>query len=215
MKKIHLQRVAPADIEARSMELIAQELGERVFSPEQLPVIKRAIHTSADFDYADNLVFSADAVAKGIAAIKESCTIVTDTQMAFSGINKRVLEKFGGRAVCFMSDPDVAAEAKARGVTRATVSMERAAAMEGPVILAVGNAPTALVRACELMDEGKFRPALVIGVPVGFVNVVESKELLLSMDVPHIVARGRKGGSNIAAAICNALLYQASGNARE
>ncbi|MBM6925429.1 precorrin-8X methylmutase [Pseudoflavonifractor phocaeensis] len=215
MKKIHLQRVAPADIEARSMELIAQELGERVFSPEQLPVIKRAIHTSADFDYADNLVFSADAVAKGIAAIKESCTIVTDTQMAFSGINKRVLEKFGGRAVCFMSDPDVAAEAKARGETRATVSMERAAALEGPVILAVGNAPTALVRACELMDEGKFRPALVIGVPVGFVNVVESKELLLSMDVPHIVARGRKGGSNIAAAICNALLYQASGNARE
>ena len=197
------------------MELIAQELGERVFSPEQLPVIKRAIHTSADFDYADNLVFSADAVAKGIAAIKESCTIVTDTQMAFSGINKRVLEKFGGRAVCFMSDPDVAAEAKARGETRATVSMERAAALEGPVILAVGNAPTALVRACELMDEGKFRPALVIGVPVGFVNVVESKELLLSMDVPHIVARGRKGGSNIAAAICNALLYQASGNARE
>ena len=215
MKKIHLQRVAPADIEARSMELIAQELGERVFSPEQLPVIKRAIHTSADFDYADNLVFSADAVAKGIAAIKESCTIVTDTQMAFSGINKRVLEKFGGRAVCFMSDPDVAAEAKARGETRATVSMERATALEGPVILAVGNAPTALVRACELMDEGKFRPALVIGVPVGFVNVVESKELLLSMDVPHIVARGRKGGSNIAAAICNALLYQASGNARE
>ena len=215
MKKIHLQRVAPADIEARSMELIAQELGERVFSPEQLPVIKRAIHTSADFDYADNLVFSAGAVAEGIAAIKGGCTIVTDTQMAFSGINKRVLEKFGGRAVCFMSDPDVAAEAKARGETRATVSMERAAALEGPVILAVGNAPTALVRACELMDEGKFRPALVIGVPVGFVNVVESKELLLSMDVPHIVARGRKGGSNIAAAICNALLYQASGNARE
>ena len=215
MKKIHLQRVAPADIEARSMELIAQELGERVFPPDQLPVIKRAIHTSADFDYADNLVFSAGAVAEGIAAIKGGCTIVTDTQMAFSGINKRVLEKFGGKAVCFMSDPDVAAEAKARGETRATVSMERAAALEGPVILAVGNAPTALVRACELMDEGKFRPALVIGVPVGFVNVVESKELLLSMDVPHIVARGRKGGSNIAAAICNALLYQASGNARE
>ena len=215
MKKIQLQRVAPADIEERSMEIIGQELGERVFPADQLPVIKRVIHTSADFDYADNLVFSAGAVEKGIAAIKGGCTIVTDTQMAFSGVNKRVLEKFGGKAVCFMSDPDVAAEAKARGETRATVSMERAAALEGPVILAVGNAPTALVRACQLMDEGKFRPALVIGVPVGFVNVVESKELLLTMDVPHIVARGRKGGSNVAAAICNALLYQASNNARE
>ena len=215
MKKIQLQRVAPADIEERSMEIIGQELGERVFPADQLPVIKRVIHTSADFDYADNLVFSAGAVEKGIAAIKGGCTIVTDTQMAFSGVNKRVLEKFGGKAVCFMSDPDVAAEARERGETRATVSMERAAALEGPVILAVGNAPTALVRACQLMDEGKFRPALVIGVPVGFVNVVESKELLLTMDVPHIVARGRKGGSNVAAAICNALLYQASNNARE
>ncbi len=215
MKKIQLQRVAPADIEERSMEIIGQELGERVFPADQLPVIKRVIHTSADFDYADNLVFSAGAVEQGVAAIKGGCTIVTDTQMAFSGVNKRVLEKFGGKAVCFMSDPDVAAEAKERGETRATVSMERAAALEGPVILAVGNAPTALVRACQLMDEGKFRPALVIGVPVGFVNVVESKELLLTMDVPHIVARGRKGGSNVAAAICNALLYQASNNARE
>ena len=215
MKKVELQRVAPADIEARSMEIIGQELGDRVFPADQLPVIKRAIHTSADFDYADNLVFSDGAVEKGIAAIKGGCTIVTDTQMAFSGVNKKVLEKFGGKAVCFMSDLDVAAEAKERGETRATVSMERAAALEGPVILAVGNAPTALVRACQLMDEGKFRPALVIGVPVGFVNVVESKELLLTMDVPHIVARGRKGGSNVAAAICNALLYQASNNARE
>ena len=215
MKKIQLQRVAPADIEERSMEIIGQELGERAFPADQLPVIKRVIHTSADFDYADNLVFSAGAVEQGVAAIKGGCTIVTDTQMAFSGVNKRVLEKFGGKAVCFMSDPDVAAEAKERGETRATVSMERAAALKGPVVLAVGNAPTALVRACQLMDEGKFRPALVIGVPVGFVNVVESKELLLTMDVPHIVARGRKGGSNVAAAICNALLYQASNNARE
>ena len=215
MKKIELQRVAPAEIEARSMEIIGQELGDRVFPADQLPVIKRAIHTSADFDYADNLVFSPGAVAAGIAAIKGGCTIVTDTQMAFSGVNKKVLEKFGGKAVCFMSDPDVAAEAKERGETRATVSMERAARLEGPLVLAIGNAPTALVRACELIEEGKLAPALVIGVPVGFVNVVESKELLLTMNVPHIVARGRKGGSNIAAAICNALLYQASNNARE
>ena len=215
MKKIELQRVAPAEIEARSMEIIGEELGDRVFPADQLPIIKRALHTSADFDYADNLVFSPGAVAAGIAAIKGGCTIVTDTQMAFSGVNKKVLEKFGGKAVCFMSDPDVAAEAKERGETRATVSMERAARLEGPLVLAIGNAPTALVRACELMEEGKLAPALVIGAPVGFVNVVESKELLLTMNVPHIVARGRKGGSNIAAAICNALLYQASNNARE
>ena len=215
MKKVELQRVAPAEIEARSMEIIGEELGDRVFPADQLPIIKRAIHTSADFDYADNLVFSPGAVAAGIAAIKGGCTILTDTQMAFSGVNKKVLEKFGGKAVCFMSDPDVAAEAKERGETRATVSMERAARLEGPLVLAIGNAPTALVRACELMEEGKMAPALVIGAPVGFVNVVESKELLLTMNVPHIVARGRKGGSNIAAAICNALLYQASNNARE
>ena len=215
MKEIHLQRVAPADIEARSMELIGQELGDRPFPAEELSVVKRVIHTTADFDYADSLVFSPGAVEAGIQAIRAGCTIVTDTQMAFSGVNKRVLEKFGGRAVCFMSDPDVAAEAKARGETRATVSMEKAARLSGPLVLVVGNAPTALVRACQLMDEGKLRPALVIGVPVGFVNVVESKELLLTMPVPHIVARGRKGGSNVAAAICNALLYQASGNARE
>ena len=207
MKKIELQRVAPADIEARSMEIIGQELGDRVFPADQLPIIKRAIHTSADFDYADNLVFSPDAVAAGIAAIKGGCTIVTDTQMAFSGVNKKVLEKFGGKAVCFMSDPDVAAEAKERGETRATVSMERAAQLEGPLVLAIGNAPTALVRACELIEEGKMAPALVIGVPVGFVNVVQSKELIMQTQAPYIVARGRKGGSNIAACICNALLY--------
>ena len=213
--KVELQRVAPAEIEQRSMEIITAELGERSFPPEVLPVVKRVIHTTADFDYAGNLVFSPGAVERGIEAVRNGCTIVTDTQMAWSGVNKRVLEKFGGRAVCFMSDPDVAAEAKERGETRATVSMERAAQLEGPLVLAIGNAPTALVRACEHIEEGKMAPALVIGVPVGFVNVVESKELLLTMDTPHIVARGRKGGSNVAAAICNALLYQASNNARE
>ncbi|WP_297716404.1 precorrin-8X methylmutase [Intestinimonas sp.] len=213
--KVELQRVAPAEIEARSMEIIQSELGDRTFPAEVLPVVKRVIHTTADFDYADNLVFSPGAVERGIAAIKAGCTIVTDTQMARSGINKRVLEKFGGEAVCFMSDPDVAAEAKDRGVTRAAVSMERAAGLEGALILALGNAPTALVRACELLEEGAMKPALIIGAPVGFVNVVESKELLLTEDVPYIVARGRKGGSNVAAAICNAMLYLASGNVRE
>ena len=212
---IQLQRVAPAEIEQRSMEIIASEMGTTSFTQEQLPIVKRCIHTSADFDYVKNLRFTAGAVEAGLAAIRAGCTIVTDTQMARSGINKKVLGKFGGQAVCFMSDEDVAAEAKARGETRATVSMERAAALMGPVILAVGNAPTALVRACELMEAGTFSPALVIGVPVGFVNVVESKELLASMPGEHIIAIGRKGGSNIAATICNAMLYMASGNARE
>lgn len=213
--KVELQRVAPAEIEARSMEIITRELGERTFPADQLPVVKRVIHTTADFDYADNLAFSPDAVERGIAALRAGCSIVTDTQMAKAGINKRVLGKFGGEVFCFMSDPDVAAEAKERGVTRATVSMERAAALPGRVILALGNAPTALVRACELAREGRLSPALVIGAPVGFVNVVESKELLRSLALPQIVCRGRKGGSNVAAAICNALLYLASGGERE
>lgn len=213
--KVELQRVAPAEIEARSMEIIQSELGERSFPPEVLPVVKRVIHTTADFDYADNLIFSPGAVEKGVDALKAGCVIVTDTQMARSGVNKRVLEKFGGEALCFMSDPDVAAEARDRGVTRAAVSMERAAKLDRPLILALGNAPTALVRACELLEARALKPELIIGVPVGFVNVVESKELLLTEDVPYIVARGRKGGSNVAAAICNAMLYLASGNARE
>ena len=215
MKEIHLQRVAPAEIEGRSMEIIASEMGPNSFTAQQLPIVKRCIHTSADFDYEKNLRFTPGAVEAGLAAIRAGCTIVTDTQMARAGVNKRVLERFGGEAVCFMSDPDVAEEARARGETRATVSMELAAALKGPVILAVGNAPTALVRACQLMDEGKFSPVLVIGVPVGFVNVVESKELLCSMPGEHIAAMGRKGGSNIAAAICNALLYLASDNRRD
>ena len=207
MKPIVLQQVAPAEIERRSMEILSAELGERDFPPEVLPVVKRVIHTTADFEYADNLYFSPGAVERGVAALKEGCTIVTDTQMAWSGVNKRVLEKLGGSARCFMSDP--------RGITRAAVSMERCARLTGPLILALGNAPTALVRACELMDQGKLAPALVIGAPVGFVNVVESKQLLETVAVPQIVARGRKGGSNVAAAVCNALLYIASGNIRE
>ncbi|MEG2096614.1 MAG: precorrin-8X methylmutase [Pseudoflavonifractor sp.] len=212
--KVVLQRVAPAEIEQRSMELIAAELGDRNFPPEELPVVKRVIHTTADFDYAENLEFSPGAAAKGIAALKAGCTLITDTQMAFSGVNKRVLERFGGKAVCFMSDPEVARQAKERGETRATVSMEWAARLPGPLVFAIGNAPTALVRLCELMEAGTLLPELVIGVPVGFVNVVESKNLLCTQKVPYIVARGRKGGSNVAAAICNALLYQASEDAR-
>ncbi len=201
------ETMKPMEIEKRSFEIITETLGDRRFLPENEPIIKRVIHTTADFDYADNLVFSPDAVKKGIAALKAGCDIVTDTQMARAGISKPAMKKLGGEVFCFMSDEDVAAEAKARGITRATVSMERAAALGRPIILAIGNAPTALIRIKELMDEGKITPALIIGVPVGFVNVVESKELIIASDAPYIVARGRKGGSNVAAAICNALLY--------
>ena len=202
------ETIKPMDIEKRSFEIITEILGDRKLDPENELVIKRAIHTTADFDYADNLVFSPHAVTRGIEALRGGCDIVTDTQMAKSGISKATLARLGGEVHCFMSDPDVAAEAKARGVTRALVSMEKAAKLGKPCIFAIGNAPTALIRIRELMDSGELKPALVIGVPVGFVNVVESKELIIESDVPHIVARGRKGGSNVAAAIVNALLYQ-------
>ena len=199
-----IEQIKPMDIEKRSFEIIT----DRKLDPENELVIKRAIHTSADFDYADNLVFSPHAVQKGIEALKNGCDIVTDTQMARAGINKTILGKLGGEVHCYMSDPDVAAEAKERGITRAIVSMEKASQLEKPVIFAIGNAPTALISLKEQMDAGTLHPALIVGVPVGFVNVVESKELIIGSDVPYIVARGRKGGSNVAAAICNAMLYQ-------
>ena len=200
----------PQEIETKSMEIIEEELGERAaaWPPEELLVVKRCIHTSADFDYGENLVFSPGAVEIALEALRNGVTIVTDTSMAAAGINKRSAAALGVEVRCFIADPDVAAEAKGRGVTRSAVCMERAAALGRPVIAAVGNAPTALMRIKELAEEGRFRPELVIGVPVGFVNVVEAKEMILGTDIPHIVARGRKGGSNIAAAIVNALLYQ-------
>ena len=213
--KIELKQVAPADIETRSMEIIRSELQEPL-DPANEAVILRAIHTTADFDYAKTLTFSPDAVKKGVAALKSGADIVTDTTMALSGINKRVLRKFGGEVYNFIADEAVAKEAKERGITRAAVSMERAAAMGKHLVYAIGNAPTALVRLYELWQDGQLpAPALIVGVPVGFVNVVEAKELILTTDCPYIVARGRKGGSNLAAAIVNALLYTASKNERE
>ena len=205
--KIELEQVSPHEIEKRSFEIITEELNGRTFPEDQELVVKRCIHTSADFDYADNLCFSEHAVAKGIEAIREGACIVTDTQMARSGINKKVLARHGSEALCFMSDEDVAARAKETGSTRAAACMEKAAELDKKLIIAVGNAPTALVRLYELIGEGKIKPALIIGVPVGFVNVVQSKELIMQTNIPYIVARGRKGGSNIAACICNALLY--------
>ena len=205
--KVELEEVLPGEIEKRSFEIITRELGDRILDEEKAPLIKRVIHTSADFEYADTLCFSDDVIAKALKAIRSGASIVTDTQMGRAGINKRSLAKYGGQVYCFMSDEDVAAEAKKNGTTRAVASIDKAAAMDQPLIFAIGNAPTALIRIYELVKEGKLSPALVIGVPVGFVNVVQSKELIMKTEVPYIVARGRKGGSNVAAAICNALLY--------
>lgn len=205
-----LEQVRPADIEKRSFEIITEKLGDRVLLPGTEPIVKRCIHTSADFDYADNLVFSGHAVERALDALRHGASIVTDTQMARAGINKKRLARYGGEVYCFMSDEDVAETARRNGTTRAAACMDKAAELYGKerLIFAVGNAPTALVRLYELVNEGTLRPELIIGVPVGFVNVVQSKELILSLeDTPYIVARGRKGGSNIAACICNALLY--------
>ena len=205
-----IERLLPSDIEKRSFEIIGEELNKMgiVLPAENESVIKRAIHTSADFDYAHTLKFSKDAVKTACNLIKSGADIVTDTNMGLTGINKKTLAKYGGEVHCFMADEDVALEAKEKGVTRAYVSMQRAAKIGKPVIFAIGNAPTALVSLYEMYKSNEFTPDFVIGVPVGFVNVEVSKELIMSTDIPYIVNEGRKGGSNIAAAICNALLYQ-------
>lgn len=228
-----LEQVRPADIEKRSFEIITEELGDKELIPGTEPVVKRCIHTSADFDYADNLVFSDHVIERALTALRNGASIVTDTQMAKAGINKKRLAQYGGEVYCFMSDEDVAQAAKRNGTTRAAACMDKAAAMwrdrdrreknvggenesrenengsrENGLIFAIGNAPTALVRLYELINEGEIKPDLIIAAPVGFVNVVQSKELILTLKgIPYIVARGRKGGSNIAACICNSLLY--------
>ena len=208
------QHHLPADIERTSMRIITEELAQRGLTilPENAAVVKRVIHTTADFDYAQNLQFTLGAVAAGAEAMHAGATI-TDTNMALAGITKPGLAKLGGQALCFMADPAVAAAAKQAGTTRAVAAMHKAAKDYPGAVLAVGNAPTALLAIAEEIENG-LRPALVIGVPVGFVNVVESKRHLFAVcekyHVPAIVAMGRKGGSNVAAAICNALVYSAA-----
>ena len=208
------QHHLPADIERTSMAIITAELAARglVIAPENAAVVKRVIHTTADFDYAENLRFTPDAVMMGGQAVRGG-TIITDTNMALAGISKTGLAKLGGRALCFMADPAVAEAAAAAGTTRAVAAMHKAAREYPGAVLAVGNAPTALLTLAEEIEAG-LRPALVIAVPVGFVNVVESKQRLFAActryGVPAIAAMGRKGGSNVAAAICNALLYSAA-----
>jgi precorrin-8X/cobalt-precorrin-8 methylmutase len=199
----------PDEIEKRSFKIITQEIGDIELDAKVAPIVKRVIHTTADFDYLHNLCFSENVINIALEAIKKGVDIVTDTKMALSGINKAALAKAGGKAYCYMADEDVARKAKEQNSTRASVSMEKAAELDKPLIFAIGNAPTALIKLDELIKSNKIKPVLIIGVPVGFVNVVESKELIMKSGVPYIVARGRKGGSNVAAAIVNALLYMA------
>ena len=208
--KSKIDHLLPEEIEKRSFEIITEELKKKGISlpAEQENITKRVIHTSADFDYADTLVYSKDAVAIAKELIKNGADIVTDTNMALAGINKKAWARLGGQAHCFMADEDVARVAKKRGVTRAVVSMEKAKSIKKPVVFTVGNAPTALIRLYEMMQESNWNPAFVIGVPVGFVNVEAAKELIMETEIPYIINRGRKGGSNVAAAICNALLYE-------
>lgn len=203
---MNIEVLPPDEIEARSFAIIESEL-PRALDPQLAPVIKRVIHTTADFDYVESLRFSEGVIDIALDAIKSGANIVTDTNMAKAGINKRVLAKYGGEVLCHMADADIAEEAGKRGITRAAASMEKAALSPKPAIFAIGNAPTALLRLYELLRQGRISPALIIGMPVGFVNVVQAKELIMTAGVPYIVAKGRKGGSNVAAAVCNALLY--------
>ncbi len=206
---VKLEQLSPMEIERRSFAIIEEELAEQnsYLLPEQAPIIKRCIHTTADFEYASSLCFSPDALEKAHTAICQGASLVTDTTMALSGINKRALAQFGIRTYNFIADPDIVEKSRKTGITRSALSMDKAAQMDAPMIYVIGNAPTALIRIYELYREQKIKPALVIGVPVGFVNVVQSKELIMETDMPYIIARGRKGGSNVAAAIMNALLY--------
>lgn len=216
---MNYQYTKPADIEKESMRIIEAELAERgIDIPEtNLNVVKRVIHTTADFDYGENLHFTDGAVERVIAALQNEAgglTFITDTNMALSGISKPSLAKLDAGAVCYMADEAIMKEAKAAGTTRAYASMYRGAREYPNGIFVSGNAPTALIALSEMIRDG-LRPTLVVGVPVGFVNVVESKEELFAIceehDIPAIVAFGRKGGSNVAASICNALLYSAVG----
>lgn len=202
-----IENIRPGDIEAESFRIIGELLGDRKLDPRYEHIIKRCIHTSADFDYADSLYFSEGAEERIARGIREGAVIVTDTKMAQAGINKIRIGKYGGQVLCYIGDSDVAEEAKSRGLTRSYVSMEKASRLGRPVIFAIGNAPTALMAICDLAEVGQLDPVAVIGVPVGFVNVEASKERLIRSGIPCIVARGRKGGSNIAACIVNAIQY--------
>ena len=201
-----IEHIPPQEIEKRSFEIITQELN-RALDPELAPIIKRVIHTTADFDYVDSLYFSPGVVVHAQDALRKGITLVTDTTMAMAGINKRTLAKMGGQVQCLIADEEVTQAAQANGTTRSREAMMKAAKLPGPLGFVIGNAPTALLALHEMMEVGALSPAFIIGVPVGFVNVIQSKELIRQSPAPCILSMGRKGGSNVAAAIVNALLY--------
>ncbi len=206
---IAFRTTEPEEIEQASFSTIKEELGEEFikdYPDEQLDILVRVIHTAADFSYKDTLTFRNSVLKAAEEAFKDKLPIITDTTMAASGINKNAAAKLGIDVHCFIGDDEVAVKAKETGMTRSAVSADRAAELYPDCIYVVGNAPTALMRLFELYEDGKIRPAFIVGVPVGFVNVVEAKKLILSTDIPAIINEGRKGGSNVAAAICNALL---------
>lgn len=215
---MEIEYIEPMNIEKRSFEIIKGELKDEYsieLESDKAHIILRAIHTTADFSYAKTLYFSSNIIEIAKKTFIEGATIVTDTSMALGGINKTVLKNLGIDYRCLIADKDVAVEAKLRGVTRSSVSIERASKIKGPLILVVGNAPTALIKIRELYDLGELNPQIVIAVPVGFVNVVPSKELIIESGIPCIVNRGRKGGSNVAAAIINALIYSIRDDKKE
>ena len=196
----------PHEIERLSFQIIDSEAGDHRFPDDQWPVVRRVIHTSADFEWQTMIRIHPEAVAAGVAAIRSGCTVVTDTNMARVGIRQRDLSRFGGSLRCYMTDERVAESAAREGITRARAAVDVAMKEAPQGIYVVGNAPTALLRIIELIDQDRMQPALVIGLPVGFVNAAESKALLLEKDVPFITNVGRKGGSNVAAAVMNALI---------
>jgi len=200
----------PEEIENLSFKIIEQEIGTHNVADDHWPIIRRMVHTSADFEYKDMVRIHPDAVNAGLKAIRNGKKIITDTNMARVGIRKKELDRFGASTECYMNDPMIHRNAKDSGVTRAKVAVDMAVEDMRDGIYVVGNAPTALMRLVELIKEKKAQPALVIGLPVGFVNAAESKAALMELDHPYISNIGRKGGSNVAASVVNALAIMAS-----
>jgi len=195
----------PGDIERQSFAIIDREAGCHGFGPDEWKIVRRMIHTTADFEYMRMVRIHSMAIEAGVGAIMSGCTIVTDTNMVRAGIRKDLLDGFGCRVECFMADPDIAEEAVKRGITRASAAVEKAVCLIRGGIYVVGNAPTALMHLLDIIQNGSVRPALVVGLPVGFVNAAESKAALVQSDIPYISNQGRKGGSNVAASVINAL----------
>ncbi len=196
----------PMEIENKSFEIIGNEMNPHNFTEEELLIIKRTIHTTGDFDYQNIVHISEGAIESAKALLKKGITIYTDTNMALSGINKMALKKLGCEVKCYVSNEEVAKIAKERGITRSMAGVEKAID-EGVEFFVFGNAPTAIFKLLELINDGKANPKFVVGAPVGFVGAKESKEELLKYNIPNITIRGRKGGSNVAAAIVNAIMY--------